>query len=70
MRRPDEEDTRALRLALTASGRETITAARKVVRALDERLTHSIGGGTGARATQLRKLLGNLIDHVDRPGDE
>lgn len=70
VRRPDDEDTRALRLALTAGGKETITAARKVVRALDERLAAAIGGGSGARAKQLRTLLGDLIDHVDQPGEE
>jgi DNA-binding MarR family transcriptional regulator len=70
VRRPDKDDSRAFRLTLTPAGEATITEARKIVRALDERLTRVIGGSSGARANQLRKLLGNLIDHVDQPGEE
>ena len=69
-RQPDGKDSRAVRLDPTQAGRDTVIAARKIVRALDERLTRSIGGSTGARASQLRNLLGHLIDHVDQPGDE
>jgi len=68
-RRPDDKDSRAVRLDLTRAGRDTITAARKVVRGLDDRLTRSIGGTSGAPANGLRKLLTDLIDHVDQPGE-
>jgi len=68
-RRPDDKDSRAVRLDLTQAGRDTTTAARKVVRALDDRLTRPIGGTNGEQANELRRLLADLIDHVDQPGE-
>jgi DNA-binding MarR family transcriptional regulator len=64
-RQVDSRDSRAVRLTLTESGRETIVAAREVVRALDGKLTVPIGGPDGARTRELVATLRLLIDHHD-----
>jgi len=69
VRQPDGKDSRAVRLDPTQAGRDTVIAARKIVRALDDRLSRPIGGTNGAQANELRGLLAALIDHVDQPGE-
>lgn len=62
-------DARAVRLSLTEAGRATIVAARKTVRALDDRLTEPLGGSKGRRTADLGGMLRTLIDHHDRIGN-
>lgn len=69
-RQPDSDDSRAVRLALTGAGRETIIVAREIVRALDHKLTEPIGGSEGARTRELAGVLRTLIDHHDGIGEE
>lgn len=70
VREPDKEDSRAVRLGLTAVGRETIVAARGVVRALDRKLTGPIGGPEGVRTRELAETLKALINHHNTTGDQ
>jgi DNA-binding MarR family transcriptional regulator len=61
-RSADAVDTRAYRLALTDTGRNTITAARDIVRELDRRLTEPLGGPDGQRTKDLAAMLSLLLD--------
>ncbi|MDP3899091.1 MAG: winged helix DNA-binding protein [Mesorhizobium sp.] len=68
-RDPDADDSRAVRLALTDFGRQTIAAARAVVRDLDSRLTAPIGGPDGEATKALARTLGVLLDRQSRKGE-
>jgi hypothetical protein len=57
-------------LRLTKTGEKTIIAARKIVRALDHKLTKPIGGSEGARTAELIQTLRALIHHHDNMGEE
>ena len=63
-REPDSEDSRAFRLNLTVSGRDTIVAARSIVEALDRRLTAPIGGPEGERTRELTATLSLLLSQA------
>lgn len=57
----DPDDPRAVRLSLTARGREVITAAFDVVHDLHEELTEAIGGTKGEENRRLRITLLALL---------
>ncbi len=66
LRRPDPEDSRAVRLDLTERGREVAVAARAEVKALDRRLTAPLGTATGPKARALAETLRALMEAVER----
>jgi DNA-binding MarR family transcriptional regulator len=57
----DPDDPRAVRLDLTAAGREAIAEAIGIVHELHRELTAPIGGSNGARDRQLRETLQALL---------
>lgn len=68
-RQMNSDDSRAIQLALTETGRETIIRARKIVGALDHKLTEPIGGSEGKRTKELVEILQVLINHHDNIGE-
>lgn len=64
------DDPRAVQLSLTPRGVETVTAARAVVRRLDEERLEALGGIDSERATALREALLELLRDArgDRAG--
>ena len=66
LRRPDAQDSRAVRLDLTERGSEVAGEARAVVRALDRRLTAPLGTAGGPKARALAETLRALMQAVER----
>lgn len=61
-RTPDPADSRAVRLSLTAEGREAAARAVDVVHPLLDRLLAPLGGLEGARAEAFARELAVLLD--------
>ncbi|ANH07545.1 hypothetical protein shn_25690 (plasmid) [Shinella sp. HZN7] len=62
VRETHRDDSRAVALALSATGFKVIVEARAVVKALDERLTQPLGGPSGERTLLLAAALRDLLD--------
>jgi len=58
-------DPRALRLDITARGRETVTAARAKVQRLERQRLAVIGGATGPQGTEFAAVLRTLLRAAD-----
>lgn len=58
-------DPRALQLALTERGVETITRAMAIVRELYDDLLAPLGGFTGSRSAEFKDLLRLLVGHAE-----
>jgi MarR family transcriptional regulator, organic hydroperoxide resistance regulator len=61
-RRRDPHDTRAVRLALTDQGQESVRSAMRIVQELLERLLAPLGGRDSARTAALVCELAELLD--------
>jgi MarR family transcriptional regulator, organic hydroperoxide resistance regulator len=55
------DDPRAVQLSLTQAGKEVVTAARAIVRRLDEDRLGALGGPSSKRATELGEALLTLL---------
>lgn len=64
-RADDPSDTRAVRLALTERGEETVRAARLVVVGIDEWLLEPLGGRDSDRSRRLTEDLLALVRRLD-----
>jgi DNA-binding MarR family transcriptional regulator len=62
-RSPHPDDSRAVQLDLTDSGRAAIEPAIEAVRDLHEELLAPLGGPRSARSRQLKAALQDLLDH-------
>jgi DNA-binding MarR family transcriptional regulator len=58
-------DPRAIQLSLTDRGVEVVTAARRVVRKLDEQRLAVLGGPSSDRATGFREVLVDLLHEAN-----
>jgi DNA-binding MarR family transcriptional regulator len=69
-RQQHPSDTRAVAVTITDAGRQTATAARREVLALEEQRLRPLGGRTSRRSDQLVKTLHTLLRHTTsrRPG--
>ena len=67
VRRPDPVDRRAKLIVLTQRGRDAVTAGRRTIDSLEERVTEVLGE-RGHR--DLRRLLTKLLDTETGPGDD
>ncbi|KFI31344.1 MarR family transcriptional regulator [Haematobacter massiliensis] len=63
-RESHQNDSRAVSLTLTETGFSIVTEARRIVKALDARLTEPLGGPDGERT---RLLAGALQDLLGQP---
>jgi DNA-binding MarR family transcriptional regulator len=61
-------DTRAVALSITDAGRQTATAARREVVALEEERLRALGGRSSRRSDQLVKSLHTLLSHTTSRG--
>jgi DNA-binding MarR family transcriptional regulator len=60
-RQQHPSDTRAVAVSITETGRQTVTAARREVLALEEQRLRPLGGRTSRRSDQLVKSLHSLL---------
>lgn len=68
-REVSSDDSRAVALTLTESGRETALEARRIVRALDRRLTLPLGGPEAERTRDLASGLRLLLNSSEPPAN-
>jgi DNA-binding MarR family transcriptional regulator len=72
-RRPHPNDPRAMQIALTDAGTQSVRSARMVVTRIDNERLRSLGGPSSERAAQLRTTLLGLLREARqdaRPPDE
>jgi MarR family transcriptional regulator, organic hydroperoxide resistance regulator len=62
-RHRDPHDTRAVRLALTGQGHDSVRSAMRTVQDLLERLLAPLGGRAGSRTAALVRDLAELLDN-------
>lgn len=63
-RQQHPSDTRAVAVSITDAGRQTVTAARREVLALEEQRLRPLGGRTSRRSDQLIESLHTLLSHT------
>jgi DNA-binding MarR family transcriptional regulator len=63
-RKQHPSDTRALAVSITDVGRQTVTAARREVLALEQQRLRPLGGRTSRRSDQLVESLHTLLRHT------
>jgi DNA-binding MarR family transcriptional regulator len=63
-RQQHPSDTRAVAVSITDAGRQTVTAARRKVVALEEQRLRPLGGRTSRRSDQLVESLHTLLSHT------
>jgi DNA-binding MarR family transcriptional regulator len=63
-------DPRAIQLALTPRGEEVVTAARKIVRRLEEQRLVILGGSSSTQSTRLRDSLTRLLREAEDPAPQ
>jgi DNA-binding MarR family transcriptional regulator len=63
-RQQHPSDTRAVAVSITGVGRQTVTAARREVVALEEQRLRPLGGRTSQRSDQLVESLHTLLRHA------
>ena len=67
-RSDDPQDSRAVRLALTAEGVRLVKEAREVVVEIDEWMLEPLGGRDATRARRLHSDLTTLVRRLDERG--
>jgi MarR family transcriptional regulator, organic hydroperoxide resistance regulator len=63
-RQQHPSDTRAVAVSITDAGRQTVTAARRQVVALEEQRLRPLGGRASSRSDQLVESLHTLLRHT------
>jgi DNA-binding MarR family transcriptional regulator len=63
-RQQHPSDSRAVAVSITDAGRQTITAARRKVAALEGQRLRPLGGRTSRRSDQLVETLHTLLSHT------
>jgi len=63
-RQADPDDSRALRLSLTAEGKRRVARARTEVAALEQRLTAALGDRDGPNSQAFRITIKTLLRHI------